>query len=65
MAVAALTASALVTTVAPATAGAGETGCPGGFDTLLVGDLLARGYDFGHLALVDFELGRRDLREAV
>lgn len=52
-AITALVVGALVTTSAPASAGAGETGCPVGFETLLVSDLLARGYSLEFVTLVD------------
>jgi hypothetical protein len=52
-AITALVVGALVTTSAPASAGAGETGCPVGWETLFVSDLLARGYSLEFVTFVD------------
>lgn len=55
-AITALVVGALVTTSTPASAsdgGAGETGCPVGWETLLVSDLLARGYSLEFVTFVD------------
>ena len=39
--------------VAPAAAGAGETGCPVAFETLSVSDMVTRGYTAAHLQPID------------
>ena len=48
-----LVGGSLVASAAPANAGAGDTGCPGGYETLQVSDLLARGYDLEFTTRVD------------
>lgn len=55
-AITAFVVGALVTTSTPASAsagGAGETGCPVGWETLLVSDLLARGYSLQFVTFID------------
>lgn len=49
----ALVGSSLAVGAGPAAAGAGETGCPEGYETLSITEMVSRGYTAEHLQAVD------------